>query len=71
MLVDVNKRRNKIKFSSRRQKEKEKTLSNQFIEMNRRRGKEKCKIVGRIKLKERGKRTPNSQLNKHRKKERD
>jgi hypothetical protein len=43
MMVDVNKRRNKIKFGRRRQKEKEKTLSNQLIEMNRKREREKVR----------------------------
>jgi hypothetical protein len=43
MMVDVNKRRNKIKFGRRRQKEKEKTLSNQLIEMNRKRERKKVR----------------------------
>ncbi len=36
MLVDVNKRRKKIveKTGRRKEKETEKTLSNQFVEMN-------------------------------------
>jgi hypothetical protein len=45
MLVDVNKRRKKIveKTGRRKEKEKEKTFSNQFVEMNRTRERSKVR----------------------------